>query len=99
MDEEKIKELTEKSKNYSEDLKEVITEIEKEIVGQRELIEKILIAIVANGHILITSEFSLTVRSKIYANPTRRDLSKKSTRSSISSTVYHRSTIHAGRRR
>jgi len=51
--EEKIKKLTATSKIYSEDLNKVKDEICKIIIGQEELIDNILIAIIASGHILI----------------------------------------------
>lgn len=52
MDKE-IKELGEKSKKYSSSLKLVKEEINKVIIGQEEIIDKILISIIANGHVLL----------------------------------------------
>lgn len=45
--------INEKVKAESAFLKKIITEIEKVIVGQKYLIERLLIGVLANGHILI----------------------------------------------
>jgi len=52
MDEEIIK-LNERAEKYSEDLRKVHAEISKVIVGQDDVIEKFLIALVADGHVLV----------------------------------------------
>ncbi|MBI4398002.1 MAG: MoxR family ATPase [Candidatus Omnitrophica bacterium] len=48
-----IKELTEKVKNEHNLIKELMNEISKTIVGQKYLIERLLISILGNGHVLI----------------------------------------------
>lgn len=48
-----IKELNEKAEKYSEKLQKVHSEISKVIVGQDKIIEKLLIALISNGHVLI----------------------------------------------
>ena len=48
-----IKELNKKAEKYSKIIQKAHAEISKTIVGQNETIEKILIGLIANGHILI----------------------------------------------
>jgi len=48
-----IKALNDKSEKYAETLSKVKKEISKVIVGHDEIIEKLLIALISNGHILI----------------------------------------------
>ncbi len=48
-----IKDLNKKAEKYSQIIKKAKTEISKTIVGQDEIIEKILLGLIANGHILI----------------------------------------------
>ncbi|MCD6092995.1 MAG: MoxR family ATPase [Candidatus Aenigmarchaeota archaeon] len=48
-----IKELNEKAEKYSEKIKMVQSEISKIIVGQKDIIEKLLMALISNGHVLI----------------------------------------------
>ncbi|MFP4567637.1 MAG: AAA family ATPase [Candidatus Woesearchaeota archaeon] len=48
-----IKNLNEKAEKYSEKLQKVHSEISKVIVGQDNIIEKMLIALISNGHVLI----------------------------------------------
>jgi len=48
-----IKKLTEKSVKYSEKINTVIKEIEKVIVGQEDIIEKVMISLIAKGHVLL----------------------------------------------
>lgn len=48
-----IQELNKKAEKYSEKLRKVHSEISKVIVGQEEIIEKLLIALISNGHVLI----------------------------------------------
>ena len=48
-----IKELNEKAEKYSEKLRKVHSEISKVIVGHDNIIEKLLIALISNGHVLI----------------------------------------------
>jgi MoxR-like ATPase len=50
---QEIKELNKKAEKYSQIIEKVKREISKTIVGQDEIIEKILLGLVANGHILI----------------------------------------------
>ncbi len=52
MDKE-IQELNKRAEKYSEYLRKVHSEVSKVIVGQDKIIEKLLISLVANGHILI----------------------------------------------
>ncbi len=52
MDKE-IKELNEKAKIYSKSLEEVSEEIKKKIIGQESIIEKLLLCLVAGGHVLM----------------------------------------------
>ena len=48
-----IQELNKKAEKYSEKIKKVHSEISKIIVGQENIIEKLLIALISDGHILI----------------------------------------------
>ena len=50
---EEIKQLNNKAKQYAEDISKVTNEIKRVIVGQDEIIDKTLIALIANGHVLI----------------------------------------------
>jgi len=50
---EEIKELNKKAEGYSEKIKQVHSEISKIIVGQEDIIEKLLIALISDGHVLI----------------------------------------------
>ena len=52
---EKIKELTDISLRYSQVISEVIEEAGKNIVGQNDIIKKIIISIIADGHVLLES--------------------------------------------
>lgn len=48
-----IKELTAKAEKYSDKLNKVHAEINKVIVGQEDVVEKMLLALISNGHVLI----------------------------------------------
>jgi len=48
-----IEELNKKAEKYSEKIKMVQSEISKIIVGQEDIIEKLLMALISNGHVLI----------------------------------------------
>jgi MoxR-like ATPase len=48
-----IKELNQKALTYSKELNKSITEIQKVIVGQNKIIKKLILALVANGNILL----------------------------------------------
>lgn len=48
-----IQELNEKAERYSEKIRKVHSEISKIIVGQEDIIEKLLIALISDGHVLI----------------------------------------------
>jgi MoxR-like ATPase len=48
-----IKKLNEMAQSCSKDLQIVLNEVRKTIVGQEETIEKLLIALVADGHVLV----------------------------------------------
>ncbi|RME54606.1 MoxR family ATPase [Candidatus Woesearchaeota archaeon] len=50
---EEIKKLTTKAQEYAEMIEKVRTEISKVIVGQNDAVEKIIIALIANGHVLV----------------------------------------------
>lgn len=52
---EKIQELTEISQKYSKIISSVIAETEKNIIGQEEVVKKILISIISDGHVLLES--------------------------------------------
>jgi len=49
----KIRELTEEIKTESAFLRDIINSFEKVIVGQKDMIEKVLIGLLSNGHVLI----------------------------------------------
>ena len=49
----KIKELNRKAEDYSKELDIIKHEIQKVIVGQEEIIDKLLISLLANGHVLL----------------------------------------------
>ena len=51
----KIKELTEISKKYSQTISKVIEEAQKNIVGQNDVIKKIIISVISDGHVLLES--------------------------------------------
>jgi len=48
-----IKKLNEQAVEYSGNINEVMIEVKKTIVGQNDLIEKIMIALIADGHVLV----------------------------------------------
>ena len=48
-----IQELNKKAEKYSEKIRHVHSEINKIIVGQEDVVEKLLIALISDGHILI----------------------------------------------
>ena len=52
---DKIKELTNISLKYSQIISKVIGEAQKNIVGQNEVIKKIIISIISDGHVLLES--------------------------------------------
>ena len=52
---EKIQELTEISQKYSKIISSVIAETEKNIIGQEDVVKKILISIISDGHVLLES--------------------------------------------
>ena len=52
MDKE-IQELNERAEKYSEKIRKVYSEISKIIVGQEDIVEKLLIALISDGHVLI----------------------------------------------
>jgi len=53
MENTEIKELTSKAEQYAQDLKKIAFELKKVIVGQDEIIEKLLISVISDGHILL----------------------------------------------
>jgi len=50
-----IQQLTEQSKIYAKLLNEVVNEAEKNIVGKKDVLDKIIISIISEGHILLES--------------------------------------------
>jgi MoxR-like ATPase len=48
-----IKKLNAKAEEYSNEINEVLEEIKKVIVGQDEVLEKLMISLIADGHILL----------------------------------------------
>ena len=50
-----IQQLTEQSKIYAKLLNEVVDEAQKNIVGKKDVLGKILISIISEGHILLES--------------------------------------------
>ncbi len=50
---QEIQKLNKKAENYSEKIKKVHYEISKVVVGQDEIIEKLLIALISEGHVLM----------------------------------------------
>jgi len=48
-----IKELNEKAQTYSKDLESILKEIQKVVVGQNYPLERLLISLIADGHILL----------------------------------------------
>ena len=55
LSDEQIKELTNISIKYSQIISKVIEEAQKNIVGQNDIIKKIIISIISDGHILLES--------------------------------------------
>ena len=51
----KIQELTEISQKYSKIISDVMSETQKNIIGQEDIIKKILISIISDGHVLLES--------------------------------------------
>ena len=51
----KIQQLTEISQKYSKIISDVMLETQKNIIGQEDIIKKILISIISNGHVLLES--------------------------------------------
>jgi len=52
---ENIQKLTDISINYSKTISNIIEEIKKNIVGQDDVIKKIIISIISDGHVLLES--------------------------------------------
>ena len=52
---DKIKELTKISVKYSQIISKVMDEAEKNIVGQNDIIKKIIISVISDGHVLLES--------------------------------------------
>ena len=51
----KIQELTEISQKYSKIISKIMLETQKNIIGQEDIIKKILISIISDGHVLLES--------------------------------------------
>ena len=45
--------LNKKAENYSKNVDTIITEVEKVIVGQKDIVKKVVVALFANGHVLL----------------------------------------------
>ena len=52
---DKIKELTKISVKYSQIISKIMDEAEKNIVGQNDIIKKIIISVISDGHVLLES--------------------------------------------
>ena len=50
---EQIQSLTEKSKEFSQAILAVVDEVENVIVGQEKIIQKLVMALIADGHVLL----------------------------------------------
>jgi len=50
---QEIKKLNTKAEQYAKHLNKVLEEVRKVIVGQEEILEKLLISLIANGHVLL----------------------------------------------
>ncbi|MCK5333897.1 MAG: AAA family ATPase, partial [Candidatus Aenigmarchaeota archaeon] len=48
-----IKELNKKAEGYSKVTGKIISEVEKVIVGQQDVMKKVVVALAANGHVLL----------------------------------------------
>ena len=48
-----IRKLTSKAQGYAKELEEVLSEVKKVIVGQDEILHKLIICLVADGHVLL----------------------------------------------
>jgi len=48
-----IQTLTEQSKTYAKQIMTIVDEVQKVIVGQEEVIKKLVIAMMADGHVLL----------------------------------------------
>jgi MoxR-like ATPase len=55
LSDERIKELTNISIKYSQIISKVIEEAQKNVVGQNDIIKKIIISIISDGHVLLES--------------------------------------------
>ena len=48
-----IKELNKKAETYSKDLDTILAEIQKVVVGQKYPLERLILSLISNGHILL----------------------------------------------
>ena len=48
-----IQSLNEQSKQYAEQIMQIVDEVQKVIVGQEQVIKKLVIAMMADGHVLL----------------------------------------------
>lgn len=55
LSDKKIQQLTEISQKYSKIISDVMLEAQKNIIGQEDIIKKILISIISDGHVLLES--------------------------------------------
>jgi len=55
LSDKKIQQLTEISQKYSKIISDVMLEAQKNIIGQEDIIKKILISIISDGHVLVES--------------------------------------------
>ncbi|MEA3229592.1 MAG: MoxR family ATPase [archaeon] len=53
MQDKQIKELNEQAQKYSKDIEKVISEIRKVVVGQSKIIDRMMMSLMADGHVLL----------------------------------------------
>ena len=49
-----IQSLTEQSKKYADEIMSIVDEVQKVIVGQEDVIKKLVIALMADGHVPVS---------------------------------------------
>ena len=75
---EQIQSLTEKSKEFSEAILAVVDEVENVIVGQEKIIQKLVMALIADGHVLLEgvpglAKTRMVSTCLLYTSPSPRD--------------------------
>ncbi|NOQ56360.1 MAG: AAA domain-containing protein [Nanohaloarchaea archaeon] len=53
MEDKEIKALNKRASDYSNDIDEVVSQIKNVVVGQSDVVDRIMISLIANGHILL----------------------------------------------